>query len=82
MLLRLDEQIERKTIQTSMLDKFITIQTDETHLNDQCTICMDNYALGQAMKQLPCQHVFHCDCIENYLKTFSNKCPLDNLPLE
>jgi hypothetical protein len=81
MLLRLDERVQRKTIDTNILNTLPTIHVNETHLNDQCTICMENYSLGQQMKLLPCKHIFHSDCIETYLKQFSTQCPLDNLPL-
>ena len=81
MLLRLDERVQRKTINTNILDTLPTIEVNETHLNDQCTICMETYTLDQELKLLPCQHIFHTHCIETYLKEFSIQCPLDNLPL-
>ncbi|UJR26685.1 hypothetical protein I4U23_008001 [Adineta vaga] len=81
MLLRLDERIQRKTVHTSILDTLPTVTVNEIHLDDHCTICMENYTLGQKLKLLPCTHVFHCGCIETYLKEFSIQCPLDNLPL-
>ncbi|CAF1116055.1 unnamed protein product [Rotaria sordida] len=81
MLLRLDERVQRKTVDVNILDKFPTLNVSETHLNDQCTICMEAYTLGQTIKSLPCTHIFHVHCIEIYLKEFSIQCPLDNLPL-
>lgn len=81
MLLRLDEGVQRKTLSTNVLDTLPSIRADATHVNDQCTICMENYVLEQELKLLPCQHLFHSYCIETYLKEFSNQCPLDNLPL-
>jgi hypothetical protein len=81
MLLRLDERIERKTVQTTIIDALPTIHVNDDHLNDRCAICMDLYLLGQSLKQLPCSHIFHCHCIETYLKEFSTQCPLDNLSL-
>ncbi|CAF3439417.1 unnamed protein product, partial [Rotaria sp. Silwood2] len=81
MLLRLDERVKRKTVDTHILDKFPTLNVNEIHLNDQCTICMETYNLGQKIKSLPCSHIFHIHCIETYLKEFSVQCPLDNLPL-
>ncbi|CAF4163056.1 unnamed protein product [Rotaria socialis] len=81
MLLRLDECVQRKTVDASALDRLPTTNVSESHLNDHCTICMETYALGQQIKTLPCTHIFHVNCIEIYLKEFSIQCPLDNLPL-
>jgi hypothetical protein len=81
MLLRLDDRVQRKAVDTNILNTLPTIPVDETHLNDQCIICMESYSLGQQMKLLPCKHMFHSNCIETYLKEFSTQCPLDNLPL-
>ncbi|CAF1406838.1 unnamed protein product [Rotaria sordida] len=80
-LLRLDERIKCKTVDESILDTLLTIDVNETHLNDLCTICMESYDLGQQLKSLPCTHIFHLHCIKKYLKEFSIQCPLDNLPL-
>ncbi len=81
MLLRLDERVQRKTVNANVLDTLPSIEVDQTHLDDQCTICMEKYNLGQQLKLLPCAHIFHLTCIETYLKEFSIQCPLDNLPL-
>lgn len=81
MLLRLDERVQRKTVNTNILDTLPTISANQTHLDDQCTICMEKYNLEQELKLLPCTHIFHSHCIETYLKEFSTQCPLDNLPL-
>ncbi|UJR22404.1 hypothetical protein I4U23_025465 [Adineta vaga] len=81
MLLRLDERVQRKTLDNSLINKLQTIHVNETHLNDHCIICMEGYLLGQQLKILPCNHIFHINCIETYLKEFSTQCPLDNLPL-
>ena len=81
MLLRLDERVQRKTLNTNILNTLPTIEVDQIHLHDQCSICMETYLLGQQLKLLPCTHIFHSNCIEKYLIEFSTQCPLDNLPL-
>ncbi|CAF2151274.1 unnamed protein product [Rotaria magnacalcarata] len=81
MLLRLDERVKRKTLNTNILNTLPTIDVIDMHLAEQCTICMEKYQHEQKLKLLPCKHIFHLHCIETYLKEFSNQCPLDNLPL-
>jgi E3 ubiquitin-protein ligase RNF115/126 len=41
----------------------------------QCAVCMDDFELGAAAKQLPCNHVFHKDCILPWLELHSS-CPV------
>ncbi|CAF2816882.1 unnamed protein product [Rotaria sp. Silwood2] len=41
MLLRLDERVQRKTVNTNILDTLSTIDVNDKHLDDQCTICME-----------------------------------------
>ncbi|KAL5224672.1 hypothetical protein ABZP36_011311 [Zizania latifolia] len=41
----------------------------------QCAVCMDDFHLGVAAKQLPCNHVFHKDCILPWLDLHSS-CPV------
>jgi len=41
----------------------------------QCAVCMDDFHLGSAAKQLPCKHVFHKDCILPWLDLHSS-CPV------
>jgi E3 ubiquitin-protein ligase RNF13 len=81
MLLRLDERVQRKTINTNILNTLPTIEASEIHLEDQCSICMEKYNTGQSLKLLPCTHIFHSNCIETYLTEYATQCPLDNLPL-
>lgn len=80
-LLRLDERVQRKTVNTSVLNSLPNVVADEKYLDEICSICIENYLRGQTLKILPCSHVFHSDCIEKYLQEFSIQCPLDNLPL-
>lgn len=82
MLLRLDEA--RVKPKTMSVDKLSAFKTETVESNDElevCPICMDLYEKGQIKKYLPCQHAFHVDCIDSWLKNSSMNCPIDNLPI-
>jgi len=42
--------------------------------NCQCIICMENFSENELVKQLPCGHIFHGDCIDHWLSQQKN-CP-------
>lgn len=52
-------------------------------LNDECTICLENFQLGESYARWPCagEHTFHFDCMLRTLRA-GNKCPLCRHPVE
>lgn len=43
----------------------------------ECTICLEEYKIGDNICYLPCFHYFHSNCIKQWTKR-SKKCPLCN----
>ncbi|GMH12493.1 hypothetical protein Nepgr_014334 [Nepenthes gracilis] len=41
----------------------------------QCAVCMNEFELGLEVKQMPCKHIFHRDCIMPWLE-LHNSCPI------
>ena len=39
---------------------------------DKCTICLSDFEEGEDVRRLPCMHLFHAECVDQWLKT--NKC--------
>ena len=39
----------------------------------QCSVCMEAFTLNETVKQLPCQHCFHNDCIMPWLELVSKE---------
>lgn len=50
----------------------IKICQDDVDKNLQCTVCMDDYKLDEPVRMLPCNHVYHNDCIVPWLEMVSN----------
>jgi E3 ubiquitin-protein ligase Arkadia len=40
-----------------------------------CSVCKEDYCTGDVLKRLPCEHQFHKDCVEQWLR-MSRKCPI------
>lgn len=50
----------------------VKISDDQVkNTNLQCTVCMDDFQVGDSARQLPCEHFFHQDCIVPWLNLAS-----------
>lgn len=56
------------------IEKFI-------HEDPECCICLAKYKDKEEVRQLPCSHVFHLECVDQWLKIISC-CPLCKQGLE
>jgi len=42
-----------------------------------CAICLDDFIPGESIiRELPCHHVFHSECVDTFLRENSSLCPL------
>ncbi|KAE9365951.1 hypothetical protein N431DRAFT_87199 [Stipitochalara longipes BDJ] len=55
------------------------------HSQPTCPICLDDFVSGSTtIRELPCLHVFHPECIDSFLSNHSSLCPMckkSTLPL-
>lgn len=49
----------------------VEISQDEVNKNMQCPVCMEDFILAEPVRQLPCKHVYHQDCIIPWLELVS-----------
>ncbi|KAL2388055.1 hypothetical protein RJ035_003673 [Blastomyces gilchristii] len=50
---------------------------EPTFAQTTCPICLDDYDWGETtVRELPCQHIFHPECIDNFLLQNSSLCPV------
>lgn len=53
----------------------------EAAVPPSCRICHSEYATGERLRQLPCQHIFHKACIDEWLGCFHATCPVCRMNL-
>lgn len=44
---------------------------------EECTICLEAFQHRETIKELPCGHRYHCECLKSWLTTSATPtCPL------
>lgn len=48
------------------VDELAKVQVDEAfkQKNVRCTICLEDYEMGNEVSKLSCSHVFHSECVK------------------
>lgn len=65
------------TLDKSIFDKLPEIIfNDQIKIEEPCNICMEEYTLNDVLKQLPCNHYYHKDCISKWLCNEKTTCPM------
>lgn len=75
-LLALDETIVKIGLNKNQLDNFPTRTFLAcTNSNTCCSVCLEDFELGETLKKIKCKHEFHKSCIETWLKS-NITCPV------
>jgi E3 ubiquitin-protein ligase RNF115/126 len=62
----------------SAVEALPTIKISEEHSGTdaaQCAVCKDEFEMGASVRQMPCKHMYHDDCILPWLEQH-NTCPV------
>ncbi|XP_074426530.1 E3 ubiquitin-protein ligase ARK2C isoform X2 [Larus michahellis] len=54
---------------------------EESDTDEKCTICLSMLEDGEDVRRLPCMHLFHQVCVDQWLAT-SKKCPICRVDIE
>lgn len=67
---------------TSSIDAMPTVRVNRDNIrsNPNCPVCTEPFELGTNVREMPCKHIFHSDCIVPWL-TQHNSCPICRQPL-
>ncbi|KAM7280539.1 hypothetical protein ACFE04_007673 [Oxalis oulophora] len=63
-----------------MLENLTRVEFNENLHERECVVCFVEFPLGLIVTVLPCQHNFHNECIESWLR-INNSCPLCRLEI-
>ncbi|XP_039606554.1 E3 ubiquitin-protein ligase RNF165 isoform X1 [Polypterus senegalus] len=56
-------------------------EEEESDMDEKCTICLSMLEDGEDVRRLPCMHLFHQACVDQWLAT-SRKCPICRVDIE
>ncbi|XP_050672414.1 LIM domain-containing protein A [Leptidea sinapis] len=51
------------------------------HLDEKCTICLSIFEEDSDCRRLPCMHLFHMECVDQWLST-NKHCPICRVDIE
>jgi hypothetical protein len=77
-LLQLDETVKKRGVspdEMKNIDNYVISSRCELKFQNECIICRLDFELQSSVAQLPCNHIFHHDCIGHWLRS-STLCPL------
>ncbi|XP_050210870.1 E3 ubiquitin-protein ligase RING1-like [Mercurialis annua] len=62
---------------SSAIEALPVVKINEEHLMKEthCPVCKDEFEVDVEVKELPCKHLYHCDCIVPWLN-LHNTCPV------
>ncbi|XP_044127624.1 E3 ubiquitin-protein ligase RNF115 [Bufo gargarizans] len=53
----------------------VTVTQEQVDMGLECPVCKDDYTVSEQVRQLPCNHFFHGDCIVPWLE-MHDTCPV------
>lgn len=72
-----------KVAKKSVVESLPIVELDSEKVKEllECSICKHDYEVGEKVKSLPCEHLYHTECIDTWFKT-NNSCPICRFELE
>ncbi|KAF8404116.1 hypothetical protein HHK36_008996 [Tetracentron sinense] len=67
----------------SAIDALPIVKITPTHLKNEsdCPVCKEEFVVDEEVREMPCNHIFHSDCIVPWLR-IHNSCPVCRYELQ
>ncbi|XP_048453538.1 E3 ubiquitin-protein ligase RNF6 [Rhincodon typus] len=79
-----DEDERQRGLTKEQIDNLLTRNygniSVENEVSKTCSVCINDYAVGNKLRRLPCAHEFHIHCIDRWLSENST-CPICRQPI-
>ncbi|NXU88567.1 RNF6 ligase, partial [Xiphorhynchus elegans] len=79
-----DDDDRLRGLTKEQIDNLSTRNYGDIHTENErsktCSVCINEYATGNKLRQLPCMHEFHIHCIDRWLSENST-CPICRQPV-
>lgn len=70
------EKIKTKRKQQLKQISYKKIKENDPVLEETCSICLENFQVGEYKRKLKCCHTFHKKCIDHWFKSDHSDCPM------
>lgn len=67
---------KQESLLESILRNYTSVNTLENTKENCCSICLDNMEKGEIIRSLPCFHMYHSKCIDDWFYRNKNKLPI------
>ena len=66
--------MKEKEIAQMKICRYGELSQEDREIDENCPMCMDIFEEDEKIMQVTCKHIFHNDCVKEWLK-MSNTCP-------
>ncbi|RNA34120.1 E3 ubiquitin- ligase arkadia isoform X2 [Brachionus plicatilis] len=77
----LNRGASKEIIQANTLAYTYTQLKTKEHEKEKCTICLSEFQSEENVRRLPCMHLFHLECIDQWLPS-NKRCPICRVDIE
>uniref|UniRef100_A0A1I8EQZ5 RING-type domain-containing protein n=1 Tax=Wuchereria bancrofti TaxID=6293 RepID=A0A1I8EQZ5_WUCBA len=68
--------LAKKRLSRRNLKKLPVKRFRKGYAEESCAICIDDFLGGERLRVLPCNHAYHCKCIDPWLTKVRKVCPI------